>query len=161
MRKTTGLSPLLAAALKKGATEVVTVDLHYIVVLAQLVAEGRRRHPSNAAFGEWVKNDPEVLRRNRGPLTHQDRAALIKIAQLDPQEASAAIQRHGAFAGPERLWRDVLSYLAARKTTQAAPLRKTVEAVVRETAPEPRVRRSRPRRVSRPKRMATSLPHAE
>jgi hypothetical protein len=106
---------------------VTAANLHYIAVLAQRVAEGRRQHPSNAAFGEWVRNDPEVLRRNRGPLTHQDRAALLKIAQRDPQEASAAIQRHGGSAGPERLWRDVLSYLAARKTTPAAPVRKRAE----------------------------------
>ena len=94
-------------------------DLHPLVWLALHLAEGRREHPSNAAFGQWVRNDPEVRRLTRGHLTHQDRAALIKIAQLDPEEASVAIRRHGSFAGPERLWRDVLRHLAARKTPGA------------------------------------------
>ena len=91
-------------------------DLHPLVWLALHVAEGRREHPSNAAFGQWVRNDPEVRRLTRGHLGHQDRAALIKIAQLDPEEASVAIRRHGSFARPELLWRDVLRHLPARKT---------------------------------------------
>ena len=90
-------------------------DLHPLVWLALHLAEGRREHPSNAAFGQWVRNDPEVRRLTRGHLTHQDRAALIKIAQLDPEEASVAI-RNVSFARPELLWRDVLRLLPARKT---------------------------------------------
>ena len=90
-------------------------DLHPLVWLALHLAEGRREHPSNAAFGQWVRNDPEVRRLTRGHLTHQDRAALIKIAQLDPEEASVAI-RNVRFARPELLWRDVLRLLPARKT---------------------------------------------
>jgi hypothetical protein len=99
-------------------------ELHHWVFLAQRLAEGRRQHPSNAAFGQWLKKDPELRR-----LTHRDRAALLKIATLDPQEAAAAIRRSN-YTTPEHLWYRALITLAGRKTA-AAPVRKT------EPEPEP------------------------
>ena len=92
-------------------------ELHYIIVLAQRVAEGRKQHPSNTHFGEWADNDPEVLRRNRGGLA-------ARLPKLDPQEASAAIRR-SRYSAPERLWYNDLKYLAVRKTPPALPKRKT------------------------------------
>jgi hypothetical protein len=96
-------------------------DMHPLVVLAQRLAEGRRQHPSNAAFGQWVKDN------GLGHLTHRDRVALLRIATLDPQEASTLIRR-SSYTTPEHLWYRALSRLAVRKTTSVA---------VRKTEPEP------------------------
>ena len=83
--------------------------LHHLVLLAQRLAEGRRLHPSNAAFGQWVKDN------GFDHLTHRDRTALLRIAQLDPQEASHHINR-SSYTTPEHLWYRVLRHLAVRKT---------------------------------------------
>ena len=98
-------------------------ELHHLVLLAQRLAEGRRLHPSNAAFGQWVKDN------GFDHLTHRDRAALLSIAQLDPQEASHHINR-SSYTTPEHLWYRVLRHLAVRKTTLVP---------VRKTEPEPEV----------------------
>jgi hypothetical protein len=98
-------------------------ELHPLVLLAQRLAEGRRQHSSNAAFGQWVKEN------GFDRLTHRDRAALIRIAQLDPQEASDHISR-SSHTTPELLWYRVLSRLAVRKTALVP---------VRKTEPEPEV----------------------
>ena len=94
--------------------------LHHLVLLGQRLAEGRRQHPSNAAFGQWLKAS------GLDHLTHRDRAALIRIAQLDPEAASAAI-RLSRFTSPEHLWYRALSHA----------VRKTLPVPVRKTAPEP------------------------
>jgi hypothetical protein len=87
-------------------------DLHSLVVLAQRLAEGRMQHPSNAAFGQWVNDN------GLGHLTHRDRAALLRIATLDPEEASAAILA-SRYTTPEHLW--------YRALTALVPVRKTLE----------------------------------
>jgi hypothetical protein len=71
-------------------------ELHPLVLLAQRLAEGRRQHSSNAAFGQWVKDN------GRDHLIHRDRAALLRIGQLDSQEASALISR-SSYTTPKRL----------------------------------------------------------
>ena len=92
-------------------------ELHPLVLLAQRLAQGRRQHPSNAAFSQWLKDN------GLGHLAHQARAALLKIAKLDPEAASAAI-RLSRFTSPEQLWYRALSHMAVRKTLPA-PVRKT------------------------------------
>jgi hypothetical protein len=82
--------------------------LHALVMLARRLAQGRRQHPSNAAFGQWLKDN------GFGHLTHQTRAALLKIAKLDPEAASAVI-RLSRFTSAEQLWYRALSHMAARK----------------------------------------------
>jgi hypothetical protein len=96
--------------------------LHTLVLLAQRLAQGRRQHPSNAAFSQWLKDN------GLGHLAHQARAALLKIAKLDPEAASAAI-RLSRFTSPEQLWYRALSHMAVRKTLP-------VPVPVRKTAPE-------------------------
>ena len=88
-----------------------------MVLQAQRLAKGRRQHPSNAAFGQWLKAS------GLDHLTHRDRAALIRIAQLDPEAASAAI-RLSRFTSPEHLWYRALSHMAVRKTL-LVPVRKS------------------------------------
>jgi len=104
---------------------VAVAEQHHLVLLAQRLAEGRRQYPGNTAFGQWVKEN--VL----GHLTHRDQAALLRIAQLDPQEASARI-RESRYATPEHLWYRALRHLAVRKTPSVA-VRKT------EPVPKPEV----------------------
>ena len=103
------------------ALRYAVAKLHPLVLLAQRLAQGRRQHPSNAAFGQWLKDN------GLGHLEHQTRAALLKIAKLDPEAASAAI-RLSRFTSPEQLWYRALSHMAVRK---ALPV------PVRKTAPEP------------------------
>jgi hypothetical protein len=70
-------------------------------------------------------------------LAHRDRGALIRIAHLDPQEASDHISR-SSHTTPELLWYRVLSRLAVRNTPSAT-VRKTTLVPVRKTEPEPEV----------------------
>ena len=110
---------------QRHVTGLGMAELHQLVLLAQHLAEGRRQHPIDAAFGQWVKEN------ELSHLTHRDRAALLRIAKLDPQEASARI-RESRYVTPEHLWYRALRHLAVCKTPSVA-VRKT------EPAPEPEV----------------------
>lgn len=111
-------------------------DLHRVVLLAQRVAAGRNRYPSNADFAVWLKAE------GLDHLAHRDRAALIRIAALDPQETSSAIAA-STYTEPERLWYRVLRPLrrsalnAARTSTvPEAELPERIEALLSRLAGE-------------------------
>jgi hypothetical protein len=98
-------------------------ELHHLVLLAQRLAEGRRQHPSHTAFSQWLKDN------DLDHLTHRDRAALLKIAQLDPQEASTAISK-SRYITPERLWYRVVRPRLTVPKTAPLPEHKTPEGKV-------------------------------
>ena len=88
-----------------------------MVALAEQVAEIRRWHPSNAAFGA-------AMEAAGLDISHQDRAALIKIAALIRQHGADEVSlwiRRCRYNSPQHVWNRCLrEYLSETPVKQAA-----------------------------------------
>jgi hypothetical protein len=93
-----------------------TAKLHQLVIDAQEVAEIRRWHSANIAFGEAMH--AAGFRYN-----HQDRAALINIAKLVDQHGGDQVSdwiRGCPFNSPQHVWRNCLQRRVSK--TPATPM---------------------------------------